>query len=116
VLDQSFVLYLRALLRIANCLFDLNALLSEKNLLAKIRESIEEIYDEATKSTMLQELAVIVAKLHKFQEARLLVEKWTTAEDRLAAYTAILREYHIERNPSLARLFAEEAADAEEED
>jgi hypothetical protein len=28
--------------------------------------------------------------------------------DRLAAYTAILREYHIERDPSLAQLFAKE--------
>jgi hypothetical protein len=39
-------------------------------------------------------------------------EKCSISADRLSAYTAILREYHIERDPGLARLFAEE----EEED
>jgi hypothetical protein len=35
-------------------------------------------------------------------------EQCSISINRLAAYTAILREYHIERDPSLAHLFAEE--------
>jgi hypothetical protein len=45
--------------------------------------------------------------------AREVAEQCSRSEDRLVAYTAILSEYHIERDPSLAPLFAEEK---EEED
>jgi hypothetical protein len=54
----------------------------------------------------MRHLAVILARLHSFRVAREAAEQCSISEDRLAAYTVILREYHIERDPSLRQLFA----------
>jgi hypothetical protein len=86
-----------------------------ESLLEEIQASVGNIYSTAERSSAERQLAIILAGLHRYREARELADQ-CQHEDRLAAYTAILREYHLERDPSLARLFAEEAADAEEED
>jgi hypothetical protein len=56
-------------------------------------------------------LASLHARLNSYYESREIAEQCSRAADRLAAYTAILREYYIERNPGLAHLFAEEEED-----
>jgi hypothetical protein len=87
-----------------------------RNLIDELRNAIGKIFDDASRSDSLHQLAVICARLHLYREARRQADRCSSSSDRLTAYTAILREYHIERNPSLARLFAEEAAEVEEED
>src|SRR6266545_4949789 len=82
------------------------------NLLEETQSAVSKVVDDETRSWLMRDLAVILARLHSYRAAREAAEQCSISEDRLAAYTAILREYHIERDPSLARLFVEE----EEED
>ena len=57
----------------------------------------------------------ILARLRSYRAAREGAEQCSISGDRLAAYIAILREYHIQRDPSLARLFAEEKEEEEDD-
>lgn len=87
-----------------------------KRLVDEMLKASNLVFDEGRRSELLSRLATILARLHEYYPARKTAEQCSRSQDRLAAYTAILREYHLERNPSLARLFAEETTDAEEED
>jgi hypothetical protein len=49
-----------------------------------------------------------LAKLHHYRLARETADLCTSPGNKLAAYTAILREYLIKRNPDLGKLFEEE--------
>ena len=61
----------------------------------------------------MRNLAAILDRLHSYRDARETAEQRSKSSDRLAAYTAILREYHTGRDPNLTQSFAEEE---EEED
>jgi hypothetical protein len=83
------------------------------NLLEEVRGAISKVFNDHERSKAMRHLAIILARLHSYRAARETAEQCSRSEDRLDAYTAVIREYHIERDPSLAQLFAEEE---EEED
>jgi hypothetical protein len=73
------------------------------------RQAAEQITKEEVKSAALVMTATVMAKLHLYRQARELVHlNNAPANDKLAAYTAILREYHIEHYPDQAKLFEKE--------
>ncbi len=76
-------------------------------LLKEAQDAISKVYADDQRSEVMRHLAVILARLHSYRDARETAEQCSSSSHRLAAYTAILREYHIERDPGLARLFAE---------
>ena len=84
-----------------------------ESLLKEVGSAISKIFSSEKRSSAERQLAVMLARLHHYSKAHKYSDQ-CHFEDRLAAYTAIIREYHIERNPSLAQLFAEEAAEAED--
>ena len=83
-------------------------------LLEEMQNAISKIFEDSSRSEALRHLAVILARLHSYRAARETAEQCSSSEDRLAAYTAIFREYHIERNPSLAPLFAEQVKEEDD--
>src|SRR5262245_7082171 len=78
------------------------------NFLEEAQVAVNKVFNDKQRSEVMRRLAVILARLHSYRAARETAEQCSRSSDRLVAYTAILREYHIERDPSLARLFAEE--------
>lgn len=76
-----------------------------RNLLEDARDAISKVFDDKERSELTRRLAVILARLHSYRAARETAEQCASSSDRLAAYTAILREYHVERDPGLAQLF-----------
>jgi len=78
------------------------------NILEEAQGAVSKVFDDKQRSELMRRLAVILARLHSYRAAREVAEQCSTSGDQLAAYTAILREYHIERDPSLAGLFAKE--------
>ncbi len=101
-----------ALMVVTNFWLDRGQAEKARSLIGEVRISIGKVFSDYERSTAWRHLSEILARLHFYREAREAAEQCSSSEDRLVAYTAILREYHIERNPSLARLFAEEAAEA----
>jgi hypothetical protein len=86
-----------------------------RNLLKETQSTVSKVFDDEQRSSSLRDVAIILARLHSYRAAREAAEQCSTSSDRLAAYTAILREYHIERDPSLAKLFAEEKEEEEDD-
>ena len=60
------------------------------------------------RSTQLAAVAIGLAKLHHYRLARETADLCASPGNKLAAYTAILREYFIKRNPNLEKLFEED--------
>jgi KaiC/GvpD/RAD55 family RecA-like ATPase len=96
----------------AKAWLDSNCIKDAKEIIDEVRTAIGKINMEIYRSMSYGRLASLLARLNSYCESREIAEQCSRAADRLAAYTAILREYYIERNPGLAHLFAEE----EEED
>jgi tetratricopeptide (TPR) repeat protein len=92
---------------------DSNCFKEAIEIIDEVRKGIGKINIEIYRSMSYERLAALLARLNSYREAREIADHCSRAADRLAAYTAILREYHIERDPRLAKLFAEEE---EEED
>ncbi len=86
-----------------------------RNLLEETQSAVSKVFADEGRSWLMRDLAVILARLHSYCAAREAAEQCSISPDRLAAYTAILREYHIERDPSLARLFAAEKEEEEDD-
>jgi hypothetical protein len=86
-----------------------------RSLIEEVQIAIGKIYSDDERSFALGHLAEISARLHDYRTARETAEMCSSSADRLRAYTTILREYHIERDPSLARLFAEEEEEDEDD-
>ena len=84
--------------------FLLNSNLSERvmDIVGEIHDALRNIYDEVKRSATLSPLAEVLAKLRSYSKAREIADQCSKSSDRLAAYTAILREYTIEHNPNLA--------------
>jgi hypothetical protein len=79
-----------------------------RNLLGEVQDAISKIFNDQERSKAFRHLASILARLRFYRAARETAEECSGSSDRLSAYTDVLREYHIERNPGLAQLFAEE--------
>ena len=60
------------------------------------------------RSTRLAAVAIGLAKLHHYRLARETADLCASPGNKLAAYTAILREYLIKQNPDLEKLFEED--------
>jgi hypothetical protein len=86
-----------------------------RNLLEETQSTVSKVFDDEQRSWLMRDLAVILARLHSYRAAREAAEQCSSSSDRLAAYTAILREYHIERDPSLAQLFTAEKEEEEDD-
>jgi tetratricopeptide (TPR) repeat protein len=84
-------------------------------MIKEVRIAVNNIYTDYGRSEALGNLAEILARMHSYRDARETAEQCSITTNRLAAYTTILREYHIERDPSLARLFAEEKEEEEDD-
>jgi tetratricopeptide (TPR) repeat protein len=95
---------------IAKSWLDSNCIKEAQEIVDEVRTAIGKINIDIHRSIARGYLASLLARLHFYRDARETAEQCAYSKDRLAAYTTILREYHIERNPSLARLFAEKAA------
>jgi conflict system STAND superfamily ATPase/TIR domain-containing protein len=77
-----------------------------RNVIELAQQAAEQITKEEEKSRALANVATGLAKLHLYRQARELVDlNNTSAADKLATYTAILREYYIENHPDQAKLF-----------
>jgi len=100
----------------ANSWLDSNDVGKAQEVVAKVQAAIERIHIDMQRSIARERLASLLARLHWYRDARKIADLCAYSGNRLAAYTDILREYHLERDPSLARFFNEEAAEAEEED
>ena len=61
------------------------------------------------RSTQLAAVAIGLAKLHHYRLARETADLCASPGDKLADYTAILREYLIKQNPDLEKLFEEDS-------
>jgi tetratricopeptide (TPR) repeat protein len=80
-----------------------------RNVIEVAKQTAEQITKEEDKSKALAYVATGMAKLYLYRQARELVDlNNTLASDKLAAYTAILCEYHIQRYPDQAKLFGKE--------
>lgn len=95
-----------ALCNICISLFDAKLMETAFTLATEIQAAIVKIFDERERSEVAVKLTQILSRLRNYSEAREVADHYALSSQRLAAYTAILREYHIERNPDLADVFA----------
>jgi hypothetical protein len=79
-----------------------------ESTLDEAQRAAQQITWGSEKSTRLAAIAIGVAKLHHYRLARDIADLCTSPSSKLAAYTAIFREYQIERNPDLEKMFKEE--------
>jgi len=79
-----------------------------KSVLDEAERAAQQSTHDETKSAILADIAKGLAKLHLYKLAREMANLCTSSSDKLAAYTAILREYHIRHHPDQAKLFEEE--------
>jgi hypothetical protein len=86
-----------------------------RNLLEETQSTVSKVFDDEQRSWLMRDMAIILARLHSYRAAREAAEQCSISSDRLAAYTVILREYHIERDPRLAQLFASEKVEEEDD-
>jgi len=96
-----------ALVRIAEELANVREAEKAWTVISTALGQAQQFTSPADKSYALAEVAKGLAKLRYFRLAREAVESASPA-DKLAVYTVILREYSIERNPSLASSFEAE--------
>jgi hypothetical protein len=80
-----------------------------RSALNEAQDAAEQAGRGAGKSTRLAAVAIGLAKLHHYRLARQAANLCTSPSDKLGAYTAIFREYLIERNPKLGNLFEEKS-------
>jgi hypothetical protein len=67
----------------------------------------QQVSSDESKSMCIADVAKGLAKLHYYKLAREMVDR-CLSNDKLAAYTAILRQYYLEQHPDQAELFEEE--------
>jgi hypothetical protein len=76
-----------------------------KSVLAEAQRAAQQCPRNVEKSLRLASVAMGLARLHQFRLAREAADRCASWGDKLAAYTAIFREYTIGRNPQLRSLF-----------
>jgi serine protease Do len=79
-----------------------------KSALNEAQRAAQQATKASERSTRLAAVAIGLAKLHHYRLARETANLCTSPSNKLAAYTAILREHLIKRNPSLEKLFEED--------
>jgi len=104
------VIRIRALVRIAEERSKLGEQEKARAAIAAAQHTISQLTQITEKSAAFAEVAKGLAQLHSTRLARAAVQSQAAPSDKLGAYTAILHEYAIERNPDLARFLAAEAA------
>jgi hypothetical protein len=111
-IEEAFV-HANALMAVAVSWLAKGQIEEARNLVSEVQDAISKIFNDQERSKALGRLAIILARLRFYRAARETAEQCSGSSDRLAAYTAVIREYHIEHDPSLTQLFAKEE---EEED
>ena len=79
-----------------------------KSALNEAQRAAQQTTKASERSTRLAAVAIGLAKLHHYRLARETADLCTSPGNKLTAYTAILREYLIKRNPNLEKLFEED--------
>jgi predicted negative regulator of RcsB-dependent stress response len=79
-----------------------------KSALNEAQRAAQQATKASERSTRLAAVAIGLAKLHDYRLARETADLCTSPGNKLAAYTAILREHLIKRNPNLEKLFEED--------
>jgi hypothetical protein len=79
-----------------------------KSALDEAQRAAQQVTKDLERSPRLAAVAIGLAKLHHYSLAHETANLCASSSNKLAAYTAILREYLIERNPNLEKLFEEE--------
>jgi tetratricopeptide (TPR) repeat protein len=77
-----------------------------KDAIEEAQRVAQQVTKEIDRSKALANVATGLARLHFYRQARELVDNNnTSAADKLTAYAAILREYHLKDHPEDAKLF-----------
>jgi tetratricopeptide (TPR) repeat protein len=97
-----------SLVKIAEIMAEKSLVDSAMRILAEAENVIHLITNDEEKSAQLANLAKGLAKVHSYKQARETADRCTSSSDKLTAYAAILREYHLQHHPEDAKLFAEE--------
>jgi tetratricopeptide (TPR) repeat protein len=79
-----------------------------ESALNEAQRAAQQATKASERSTRIAAVAIGLAKLHHYRLARETADLCTSPGNKLAAYTAILREYLIKRNPNLEKLFEED--------
>jgi hypothetical protein len=96
-----------AMVRVAEVMTKNREVGRAKNVLDEAERAAQQVTTDEGKSARLADVAIGLSKLHFYKLARETVDRCSSS-DKLAAYTAILREYHIEHHPDQAKLFEKE--------
>jgi hypothetical protein len=76
--------------------------------LNEMQRAAQQATKASERSTQLAAVAIGLAKLHQYRLARETADLCASPSNKLAAYTAILRENLIKQNPDLEKLFEED--------
>lgn len=82
-----------------------------KGILDEAQYALQQATKDSEKSARLAAVAMGLAKLHHYYLARDIADLCASSNQRLAAYTAIFRQYLIKQNPGLEKLFDDEKHD-----
>lgn len=74
-----------------------------RNLSFYVAEEVENIFEDIPHSWASSSLSCLLARLHEYTSAKEIADSCKLSVSKLAAYTAIFREYHIERDPVVGR-------------
>jgi tetratricopeptide (TPR) repeat protein len=75
-----------------------------KSILDEAQRVAQQITKDSEKSTRLAAVAIGAAKIHQYRWAREIADLCLLPSHKLSAYTAIFRDYLIERDPALEKV------------
>jgi tetratricopeptide (TPR) repeat protein len=98
----------RAMASVAGAMIKNSEAGKAKSALNEAQRAAQQTTKASERSTRIAAVAIGLAKLHHYRLARETADLCASPGNKLAAYTAILREYLIKRNPNLEKLFEED--------
>jgi len=98
----------RAMVIVAEAMIKNREAGNARSALDVAQSAAQQTTKNSEKSARLSAVAIGLARLHHYRLARETADLCVSSSDKLAAYTAIFREYTIMRNPNLETLFEEE--------
>jgi N-acetylglutamate synthase/N-acetylornithine aminotransferase len=75
-----------------------------RSILDEAQRAAQQIARDSEKSTRMASVAIGVAKIHQYRQAREIADLCLSPSHKLAAYTAIFQNYLIERDPALEKI------------
>jgi hypothetical protein len=103
-----------ALVKIAEILAAAGERARARSIVEEARLTARRVYDDSARSTAMVNVGRGFARFHFYQRAWELAQyDVSSGAAKVAIHTAIVREYHLERNPALAKTFERLATDLE---